>query len=130
MTKAQYDKLAGEVEDDVDADEKADPPKQTGCKIGTLSGDKKRICWGSPGAKDKVLRPQMRRVVKYKTAKRAAILMAGGIFTGGGMVVTQSPAVQFSLYCWGNRRKLYKRTCTKKWKHGKKKCRRFEYKRY
>jgi len=122
-----------DVEKEVEDDEKKNPPNPPtipdpeSCRKGTISGDKRYVCWYQKGAKGKWGKPAWHRIAPVKAAKAAA---AAGILTPGFVLSTVSPGYNFAYYCWSNRKRLYKRTCKKRWKVGKKKCRRFEYKRY
>lgn len=108
--------------------EEEDVKPSGACKVGTVSADKKYVCWGSPGAVDKNLKIQMRRVVTYKEARNSAAAVAIGTLGGGGAVLTQSPRIQFAIYCWINRKKLYR--CTSRYKTGKKRCKPGKWARY
>ncbi len=124
--------VAREVEDPAKAgndaakdqakDEKENPPKVSDCKFGTVSGDKKYVCWGMPIGK-KAIKRKMMRVAKFKTARNAAIAVAlsGGVNVSPAMF---SPKVAFAVYCWMNRKDLYR--CTKRWKIGQNRCKEWD----
>lgn len=108
--------------------EQEDVKPSGSCKIGQISSDKKYVCWGSPGAKDKNMKVAMRRVAPYKEAKNTALAVALGTISGGGVILTQSPRIQFAVFCWLNRSKLYR--CTSRYKIGKKRCKPGKWERY
>ena len=128
-------KLGDKANEDQEKDEKKNPPKKPKkrkCKTGTLSADKKWVCWGDRFGAFTASIPQrrkMRRVAKYKTARRAAaaVALTGGLVASPAMRI---PKTRFLLYCWLNRKKLYHRKCVKRFKRGKKRCRRFKTRRY
>lgn len=125
--KKDPEKMAKDAADEQDEEDKKDPPKKTGCKIGTVSADKKMICWGDPAGAFTASIPQrrkMRRVPKYKTARRAvaAVALTGGIVASPAM---RFPQTRFMLYCWVNRKRKKIYRCTKRWKRGRKSCRRW-----
>lgn len=125
-TKATKEAIE-EQEEDEKKEEKKSPSKKkiVQCKMGTVSADKKKICWGDVTGVLTAGVPQrrkMRRVPKYSTVRKAAAAVA---FTGG-MVASPAmrfPQTRFMLYCWVKRKKIYR--CTKRWKRGKKRCRRY-----
>ncbi len=117
-------------------DEKKNPPKEPkkkGCKTGTVSSNRREICWGDPsGFKGGIpSRRKMRRVPKYKTARRAAAAVA---LTGGFLAspLARVAHTRFLLYCWINRKRkgIYSRKCVKRFKRGRKRCRRYRWRRY
>lgn len=108
-------------------DEQQNPPQDTKCKLGTVSSDKKYICWGNPGQRGESWKLRLRRVPKYKTARNAAAAVA---LTGGfaGSPAMLHPRTAFLIYCWVNRNRKGIYRCTKRWKRGRKSCR--SWKRY
>jgi hypothetical protein len=106
---------------------RAKRPSERKCKVRTISSDKKFICWGTQRrsglAKGTDWEVRMRRVPKYKNARNAA---AGVSFTGGpGSPALIDSRIAFKVFCWGHRKSLYYKPCIKRWKVGKKRCRRY-----
>ena len=132
--KALDDQAQDEVEEEArkKAREKIKKKKkgERKCEFGTVSLNRKEVCWGDRAGfftGGVPAKRKMRRIPKYKTARRlvAAVAMTGGTVASP---IMRTARARFILYCWINRKrkKLYR--CTKRWKTGKKRCRR--YKRY
>ncbi len=105
------------AEDEVKKEEKEPtPPTPPRCAQGTLSADKKYVCWGVGKLR------KMRRVPKYRTAALNAAALAALGFTATTLL--KSPHIQFLLWAWVNRNKgLYR--CTRRYRFGKKRCTRW-----
>lgn len=116
-----------EVEDDVDEVEEEEPPKPAPkkCSKGSVTDDKRNVCWWQKGAKFGWGEPKYHRVVKYKTARAAA---AASVLTPAHLMNTLSPGFNFALFCWLNRKRFYR--CTKRYKVGKKNCKPGKWVRY
>ncbi len=111
--KEEIDKGDKEVEKEKKEKPKEEPPR---CSQGTLTPDRKYVCWGVGKLR------KMRRVPKYRTAQMTAASLAA--LGPAASTMLKSPNIQFLLWAWVNRNKgLYK--CTRRYRFGKKRCNRW-----
>lgn len=120
-----------EVEADVDADQSESPPQPSSCKFGTLSSDKKKVCFGLKSLNKGYGSLKFRRVVKYNTARAAAAALsfAGGATSPAGQALMMKGPFYFAVWCWLNRGSgLYR--CTERYTIGKRRCKPGKWSRY
>lgn len=124
--KKTQDDLVKEVKKEVEKEPKKKAPP--GCKLGSVSKNKKYVCWGLRGKTGK-FEIKGRRVPKYKTARNAAaaVAMSGGVNVSPLM---WDDSVAFAVWCWLNRNKKDIYHCTSRYSVGRERCKPGKWKRY